>query len=223
MDLNLQGSLEEIFFQIGQKMAQAIHWRIGITHVAAQAAAERARLEPLQKEAAARFPEIFQGLRALADGSGASFEEIFALNVLHSHGCTTLVRWNGGRPLVGHNEDGAGFELPEHCAWVQADGAPGRGIASFLYPGELWGTTHGWNRAGVWYCNNAVPPTPQARGKLPPCFPACDALWRARSVERRLRKFFDGTGRIVRTVIITWWEGWALATWWRWRCAGKKF
>ncbi|MBW3089555.1 C45 family autoproteolytic acyltransferase/hydolase [Bifidobacterium miconisargentati] len=66
----------------------------------------------LRETAERDYPEEYTELRAMAEGSGVPFDELFLANIrgdigsYDGTGCTDIL-WNGRNPYVAHNEDGA--------------------------------------------------------------------------------------------------------------------
>jgi hypothetical protein len=101
----------------------------------------------------ARFPQIWDEIKGLAEGLALPVLQVFAWNcrgdLLASvpDGCTTVML-PGLEPVLGHNEDGLPF-FRDACfiAAVRPEGAPG--FHAFCYPGSIPGHTFAFTEAGL--------------------------------------------------------------------------
>ena len=152
------------------------------------------------------FPQYIAELEGMADGSGRSFEEIFAVNlrgefaglIASKHqngnlmdadvqGCTDCLVSTPAAALIGHNEDGS----PAGCGHmfvVHASIDKKPTFSALCYPGFLPGNALGFNEYGILHSINNVAPRPVNVG-LARHFIA-RSLLEARSLE-------DAVGRVA--------------------------
>lgn len=135
------------------------------------------RLAEIEAASRGAFPELMREIEGIAEGAGASFEDIFLWNCrgdlpgnagfTGSQGCTDVMipgDADAGLPaVIGHNEDDAG-ELAGHCFMVAAAPAHGIAFTSFCGPGLLPGHTFAVNAAGLVQTINHIRPRDQKAG-----------------------------------------------------------
>ena len=106
-------------------------------HVAAEPGTRR--LAAVREASQASFPQAWDDLAALADGAGASLDDLALLNfrgdlgrIERVTGCSDLA-WRRRSSVIGHNEDG-GAEEDGRCALLTLaiDGQPA--VTAFWYP-----------------------------------------------------------------------------------------
>ncbi|HEY3360169.1 MAG TPA: C45 family peptidase [Polyangia bacterium] len=118
-------------------------------------------------------PAVVEELRGWADGSGVPLRDLFILNLAPEYGalqaqgrsratcertpgCSTIVRWDRGRALVAHNEDGdRAYAAGMFLLRVHPEGKPSFLCAS--YPGVLPGNAPWVNDRGVLMTTNFIP------------------------------------------------------------------
>jgi hypothetical protein len=124
------------------------------------------------------FPQYIAELEGMADGSGRSFEDIFAVNLRGEfagliaskqqtknptdadvQGCTDCLVLIPGVALIGHNEDGspAGYG---NMFVVHANIDDRPTFSALCYPGFLPGNALGFNEYGILHSINNVAPRP---------------------------------------------------------------
>lgn len=135
------------------------------------------RLAAIEAASRRAFPDLMREIDGIAEGAGASFEDIFLWNCrgdlpgnagfTGAQGCTDVLipgdAASGLPAVIGHNEDDAG-ELAGHGFIVTAHPADGPAFTSFCGPGLLPGHTFAANAAGLVQTINHIRPRDQKAG-----------------------------------------------------------
>lgn len=166
----ISGAPFDVGIELGRIGAPAVHADLLKTRAWASVMAMRddPRLGAMLEETEARYPRYMAELRGIAEGTGLSFEEIFAWNcrgdlwAMAPDGCTT-VQIPGKRRVIAHNEDGLPV-LRSHCAIVRVASEGGTPFTSFVYPGSLPGHTFAATDAGLVATVNNIRPRDCAPG-----------------------------------------------------------
>lgn len=120
-----------------------------------------------------RFPQYASEIRGFADGSGADYDRLLALNFqdIVRHGCSTVVRFVNGRPIAGHNEDYPAERMRAEMGKLIRFDMPTGSFTAYVYLGELAGNAYGWNDAGIYFLVNSIdvpnPPSAEVAGAVP--------------------------------------------------------
>ena len=153
--LKVSGTPFDIGHAIGAMGRKAVHAHLIHSNiwVAITSPDHRHTVLRLMENTRARFPEIYEELRGMANGLQLPLSEVFAWNcrgdLLPSvpDGCTTI-QTPGEVIQISHNEDGLPF-FRGYCFIVDAKPSSFLPFRSFCYPGSLAGHTFGWNDAGL--------------------------------------------------------------------------
>jgi hypothetical protein len=135
------------------------------------------RLMTLLGAARQAYPDYLREIEGIADGAGASFEDVFLWNCrgdfpgggseshAHTAGCTTVMLPGAGDApaIIAHNEDDQA-ELDGHCFMVRVIPSDGIAFTSFYSPGLLPGHTFAVNDAGLVQTINNIRPHDQQAG-----------------------------------------------------------
>lgn len=132
------------------------------------------RLNELMAKTKATFPDYYQELQGISDGSEMTLEDIFLWNCrgdfpkgvtenIETAGCTDVLLAktdNRKAAIIAHNEDG-NVKLGGHCfivkARIKSKESKDKTIVSFAYPGLLMGHTFGVNSKGLVITINHLP------------------------------------------------------------------
>ena len=134
----------------------------------------RRALERTLLRAAAQAPDFLEEIRAMAEGAGVTFSDLFRLNLteLHTYAdkCTTVivpVHSPGGRSiLIGHNED---WDPKRNDVFILRAHLPELSYVVLSYDGYLPGLSSGRNSFGLCHAINYLRPRDQRIG-LPRIF-----------------------------------------------------
>jgi predicted choloylglycine hydrolase len=113
------------------------------------------------------FPGYFSELEGISEGSGASFEELFLVNLREEYksyaeefadfGCSTCSLVTSDRAIFAHNEDGATiYDGQMNLVRLEINGKPT--FTAICYPGFLPGNACGFNHEGICFSVNSVRP-----------------------------------------------------------------
>ncbi len=139
---------------------------------------ERDRLGRYLEATRSRFPHLIEELEGMAEGAGASFDELFAWNCRSEllaamdpcpPGCSTIGVSGEGRMVLAHNEDGGEVYLGR-MVLVRARPPSGLGYACLVYPGTLPGNGPGLNARGIGQTTNYIAPCQPAEAGIPRYF-----------------------------------------------------
>jgi hypothetical protein len=108
-----------------------------------------ARIDKIRATCESRYPEIYEELLGLAEGSKRTIREILILNLLQEFDdidhCTSVTSPVG--ELLAHNEDWD-TEIGAYCSLVIYSGTY-RCVAGLCYPGMIPGSAIAWNERFV--------------------------------------------------------------------------
>ncbi len=153
--LKAAGSPFDIGAIMGRQGREAVHKHLVKSAIWATITSEEntETVHRLLKNTQARFPDIYDELRGLAEGLQLPLQDVAAWNSRGDicasvpDGCTT-VQTPGPSIGISHNEDGLPF-FRGHCYILDAQPDQSTGFRAFCYPGSLAGHTFGWNDAGL--------------------------------------------------------------------------
>ncbi|CAM6102275.1 unnamed protein product [Calypogeia fissa] len=123
------------------------------------------------------YPEYWDELRGVAEGSGVPFLEVLLLNfrkevasflpqkdvsksAAEADQCSDVLLCSDHLAVIAHNED-ADVSLRDHVYIVHATLKTGTSFFAYTYAGELPSCAFGFNSHGVAFTVNSVPPTPE--------------------------------------------------------------
>ncbi len=112
-----------------------------------------------------RFPDYLSELHGISDGSGASFEELFLVNMRGEYrgyaaesadsGCSTCSLLTTDKAVFAHNEDGSPiYDQQMYLVRLEVVGKPP--FAALCYPGFLPGNAFGFNSEGICFSVNNI-------------------------------------------------------------------
>jgi hypothetical protein len=112
-----------------------------------------------------RFPDYLSELHGISQGAGASFEELFLVNMRGEYrgyitesaeyGCSTCSLLASDKAIFAHNEDGSPI-YRDQMYLVRIEIVEKPTLTAFCYPGFLPGNAFGFNGEGICVCGNNV-------------------------------------------------------------------
>lgn len=166
-DLVVRGDNYQCGFGIGKAYGPIIAERLALYADVPALSEDKKRLIE------ARFPQYVAEIQGFADGSGADYDRLLALNFqdVVRHGCSTVVKFADGRPTVGHNEDYPAERMRAEMGKLIRFDMPTGSFTAYVYLGELAGNAYGWNDAGLYFFVNSIdvpkPPAERVAGFAP--------------------------------------------------------
>lgn len=165
--VTLTGTPTEVAFALGKKRARRIvpcvdHWN---EKLAGLFRGKRGRLKALETgflaAATAHAPSYVEEIRAMAEGAGVPFSDLFRLNLTElkrfAEKCSTLIfaTRNGTKKniLIAHNED---WEPAQNDVFVLRAKLPDVSYAILTYDGYIPGLSSGFNSHGLYHAVNFV-------------------------------------------------------------------
>jgi isopenicillin-N N-acyltransferase-like protein len=165
--VTLAGTATEVAFALGKKRVRRIapcidHWNeklAGLFH------GKRAKLKALEKAflaaATAHAPSYVEEIRAMAEGAGVPFPDLFRLNLTElkrfAEKCSTLIfktrSASDNAVLIAHNED---WEPAQNDVFVLRARLPDVSYAILTYDGYIPGLSSGFNSHGLYHAVNFV-------------------------------------------------------------------
>lgn len=167
--LELRGDAIEIAFALGRARRAAIpgrieYWNRHLGELFSGRRKERLGLErALLSEARRQAPRYLEEIRAMAEGAGVAFSDLFRLNLtelsVYAEKCTDLILpmrvAQGRRILLAHNED---WDPRRNGVFVLKARLPELEYAVLAYDGYLPGLSAGMNSFGLAHSVNYLRP-----------------------------------------------------------------
>ena len=144
---NLKINHYNICYKIGKKYSKQIKNRV-VDDYKRTVGFDEKKVEFLKD----KFPNYWEELRGIADGSKTPFDKVMAMNTydVYLKGCSTIVSFDkNGTPIIGHNED-APEKMPSgKIAKLLEFNYLDSQFTSLVYFGELAGNSFSFNRHGI--------------------------------------------------------------------------
>ncbi len=136
----------EACFKIGKKYSKKIKDRVEEGYKKT-VGFNRKKIEFLKES----FPYYWEELRGIADGSGISFDKVLSMNTydVNFKGCSSVVFFDKGIPLIAHNEDCSEKKPSNEIAKFLEFKYPDSKFTSLVYFGELAGNAVSFNKYGL--------------------------------------------------------------------------
>ncbi len=178
--LDLAGDPLDIACQIGKKRKKTIEQRVEFWNreIGLLYRGKKDQLKKLEKEfsgyTAKLAPDYLEEIRAMAEGAGIPFPDLFRLNLTELKAfvdkCTTVITKiktsAGNRILIGHNED---WDPKRNDVFILKAHLPQLSYLIVAYDGYLPGLSCGFNSYGLVHAINYLP-APDPRPGLPRIF-----------------------------------------------------
>jgi hypothetical protein len=144
----------------------------------------RRRLEAVNLLCKEKYPDYIEELKGISEGSKIDYWKVLLLNCPEIRssrsGCSSIAIGGKGASVF-HNEDGDNWERKKDFFLAKVSQL-GRTYHSFVYPGELCGSSYCWNSEGLFFINDYVVPIREDISEIPRYF-ISRSLIDARTIE----------------------------------------
>lgn len=156
--IKVKGNNYEIGFKLGRLFSKAIKYRINQFKINKKFLKNKKNYLKRTEKIFQKYPKFYNELKGISFVYKTSFYEILMLNLLgllDINRCSSLTIKKKNNIILAHNKDGDKFERKKDFALIKYENKNFY-FYSYFYPGELLGSTFGWNSYGLIITVNSI-------------------------------------------------------------------